>query len=121
MISFIKANLFCKDWCPLSFLNHQRIYHFPHTINLAHPSGVVNSDGSESKFFDPGRVSHLWLGSEFGKFPLKIPIFLYLSFWVKKNLIGSGQKVPGSEPGRSLIYCGSKVCSSRVGSWPISR
>jgi len=30
---------------------------------------------------------------------------------VKKNLFGSGQKVPGSEAGRPLIYCGSKVSS----------
>jgi len=42
---------------------------------------VVNpSDGTGSKFFDPGlgRVSHLWFGSEFGNFPLKIPNFIFL-------------------------------------------
>jgi len=33
---------------------------------------------------------------------------------------GSGQKVPGSKPGRPLIYCGSKVSSGWVGSGPIS-
>jgi len=28
-ISFTHASLFCKDWCLLSFLIHQRIYHNP--------------------------------------------------------------------------------------------
>jgi len=47
-----------------------------------------------------GRVSHLWFGFEFGKFPLKMS--------------NSGRKVPGSEAGRPLIYCGSKVSSGWV-------
>jgi len=34
----------------------------------------------------------------------------------QKNCFGSGRKVPGSKPGRPLIYCGSKVSSGRVGS-----
>jgi len=56
-----------------------------------------------------GRVSHLWYGYGFGKFPLKLSNF---SIFCPsgKNVIGSGQKVPGSEPGRPLINCGSKVC-----------
>jgi len=33
------------------------------------------SDGSWSKFFDPGRVRHLWFGFEFWKFPLKTSNF----------------------------------------------
>jgi len=37
-----------------------------------------------------------------------------------KNFIGSGQKVPRSEPGQPLIYYRSKVCTGRVGSGPIS-
>jgi len=74
------------------------------------------SDGSGSNFFDPGRVSHLWFGLKFGKFCLKTSNFQFFSLRVKKNCFGSGQKVPGSKPGRPLIYCGSKVSSGRVGS-----
>jgi len=33
---------------------------------------VSSSDGSGPKIFDPGRVSHLGFGFEFGKFPLKM-------------------------------------------------
>jgi len=33
----------------------------------------------------------------------------------KKILTTLGQKVPASEPGQPLIYCGSKVCLGRVG------
>jgi len=72
------------------------------------------SDGSGSKIFDPGRVSHLWFGLEFGKFPLKMSNFSIFFLRVKKNLFGSGQKVPGSKAGWPLIYCGSKVSLGRV-------
>jgi len=75
------------------------------------------SDGTGTKHFDPGRVgsisccsgqvSHPWFGSGFGKFPLK-----NLKFF---NFFPSGQKVPGWKTSRPLIYCGSKVCSDRVG------
>jgi len=76
------------------------------------------SDGSGSKIFDPGRVvsifsglgqpgsgwvSHLWFGFGFGKFPLKTSNFSIFSLWVKKNLLGSGQKVPGSRAGWLLF------------------
>jgi len=61
-----------------------------------------------------GWVSHLWFG--FGKFPLKMSIFFPLG--QKKNLVGLGQKVPGSKAGGSLIYCGSKVCSVQWGQGP---
>jgi len=40
------------------------------------------SDGSGSKIFDPGRVSHLRFGFEFGKFPLKMSKFSIFSLWV---------------------------------------
>jgi len=73
--------------------------------------GIICGDGSRSKIFDPGQVSHLWYVFGFGNFPLKIPIFCPLG---KKNLIGSGPKVPGSKPGWPLIFCGSKVCSGWV-------
>jgi len=56
-----------------------------------------------------GRVSHLWFGFEFRKFPLKM-----------SNLFGSDRKVPGSKVGWPLIYCRSKEGSGRVGSGPIS-
>jgi len=56
--------------------------------------------------FGMGWVSHLWFGSGFGKFPLKMSIFFPSG---KKNLFGSGQKVPRSKAGQPLIYCGSKV------------
>jgi len=39
------------------------------------PNPNKDSDGSGSKHFDPGRVSHLWFGIGFGKFLLKISIF----------------------------------------------
>jgi len=50
---------------------------------------------------------------ESGKFPPKSLIFQFFSLWVKKNLIGLGQKIPGSRVGQPLIYCRSKVCSSQ--------
>jgi len=58
-----------------------------------------------------GQVSHLWFGLEI--FPLKIPNFSMFLPLGQKNLIGSGQKVPGSKTGQPLIYCGSKVCSGQ--------
>jgi len=39
----------------------------------------------------------------------KHQILQFFSLRVKKNLFGLGQKVPGSEAGQPLIYCGSKV------------
>jgi len=44
----------------------------------------------------------------------------FLSLKIIKNIIWSGQKVPGSMMGRPLIYCRSKVSSGGVGSGPIS-
>jgi len=61
-----------------------------------------------------GQVSHLWFGFEFGKFPLKMSNFSIFCPSGQKNLFGSGQKVPGLEAGRPLIYCRSKVISGRV-------
>jgi len=42
-------------------------------------------------------------------------IFNFFPFGSKKNLFGSGQKVPGSKTGWPLIYCGSKACLGWVG------
>jgi len=38
-------------------------------------SSLLASDGFGSKIFDPGWVSHLWFGLEFGKLPLKTSNF----------------------------------------------
>jgi len=56
------------------------------------------------------------LGLALENFPLKSQIFQFFAFQVKKNLIGSGQEVPRSNPGQPLIYCRSKVCFGQVGS-----
>jgi len=56
------------------------------------------------------------LGMDLENFPLKRQIFQFLALQVKQNFIGLGRKVPGSEPGRPLIYCRSKVCLGQVGS-----
>jgi len=65
-----------------------------------------------SKFFDPGRVSHLW----FGKFPLKIPNFL--PFGSKKIFSGKVKKYPGQSQANLLFTTGQKY--GRVRSGPIS-
>jgi len=59
------------------------------------------------------RFSHLWFEFGFGKISLKMSNFSIFSLQVKKNLLGSGQKVPRSRAGQPLIYCGSKVCSGQ--------
>jgi len=81
-------------------------------LGLALLDGKAMGDGSGSKIFEPHRarsifgssgwVSHLWFG--FGKSPLKIPNFSIFSLRIKKNLIGSGQKVHGSKLVRPLNY-----------------
>jgi len=57
------------------------------------------------------------------------PIMVWVRIWKisPKNVkffnffpFGLGQKVPGSKPGRPLIYCGSKVSSGRGPSLPPS-
>jgi len=67
-----------------------------------------------------GWVRDLWFGFEFGKFPPKMSNFSIFCPSGQKNLFGLGRKVPGSKAGGPLIYCGSKVSSSRVGSGSIS-
>jgi len=68
------------------------------TRPLLHPLNLI-SDGSRS--------SHLWFGFGFGKFPLKIPNFQYLSHRIKKITSVWVKKY-------WVIYYGSKVCSGRV-------
>jgi len=76
----------CKDW-----LIEPIRYHF-----------LCGNDGSGSKFFDLGWVTHLWFG--FGKFPLKIPKFTIFFLRIIKKYHQIGSKM-----GRPLIYCRSKV------------
>jgi len=76
---------------------------------------------SRSKVFDPcwvnffvaqvgsGQPSLVWVWEISPKNP---NFFNFLPF--KNNLIGLGQKVPGSELCWPLIYCVSKVCSGWV-------
>jgi len=57
-----------------------------------------------------------WVDSatyESGKIFPKTPNFFLFG---SKNLIGSGQKIPGSRAGQPLIYRGSKICPDQVGS-----
>jgi len=91
-----------------------------------HAELVVHIGRWGSNFFDLGQVGSNfccsgWVRSAiFGLgleiFPLNIPNFQYLPIGSKKDLIGLGQKVPGSKTGQPLIYC-----SGRVGTGPISR
>jgi len=76
-----------------------------------------SSDGSGNFYWlGSGRVGSAinGLGWNLENFSLKCQIFQFFSLRVKKNLLGSGQKVPGSKAGRPLIYCRSKVSSGRV-------
>jgi len=53
------------------------------------------------------------LGLALENFSLKSQIFQFYALQVKKNLIGSDQKVPRSMPGQSLITAGQKY--ARIG------
>jgi len=48
------------------------------------------SDGSGSKIFDLGRISHLWFGLEFGKFSLKMSNFSIFFPLDQKKLLRVG-------------------------------
>jgi len=64
-------------------------------------------------FCGSGRVSHLWLGFEFGKFPLKMSNFSISFPSDQKNIFGSGRRRAGL-----LFTAGLK--QAWVGSGPIS-
>jgi len=73
------------------------------------------SDGSGSNIFDPGRVgsgrvSHLWFGFEFGKFPLKKSNFSsFCPSGQKKSLrVGSESTRVGGRPASYLLRVKSK-------------
>jgi len=91
--------------------------------------GQYSSDGSGSKNFDPGRVgsgqffvarvrsgrvSHLWFGLKFGKFPLKMSNFSIFSPSGQKKLLRVGSESTRVRAGSASYYCGSKVSSGRV-------
>jgi len=69
-------------------------------------AGVVMGPGQKcltrvgSIFSGSGWVSHLWFGFEFGKFTQKMSNFLTFYPLVKKNIFGSGRKVPRLKVGR---------------------
>jgi len=95
-------------------------------LRVASILSLSDSDGSGSNFFDPGRVGSIFCGS--GRVESGQPFMVWVRIWKisPKNVkfsnflpfgskkIASGRKVPGSKPGRPLIYCGSKVSSGRV-------
>jgi len=84
-----------KFWCE-PFKENQLLY------DSSSEEILLTSDGSGSKLFDPGqvgsifsvsgwvglgRVSHLWFGFEFGKFPLKMSNFsIFFPSGKKKSL-----------------------------------
>jgi len=63
-----------------------------------------------------GRVSHLWFGFEFGKFPLQTSNFSIFFPSGQKKSLRAGRKVPRSKAGQLFIYFGSKVSLGKVGS-----
>jgi len=69
---------------------------------------TLHSDGSGSKFFDPGWVSHLWIGFGFGKFNLKIPNFQFFPLRVKKISLGWVKKYLGQRQVSLLFTAGQK-------------
>jgi len=93
----------------------------------------LSSDGSGSKFFDPGwvrsifcgsgRVSHLRFVFEFGKFPLKTSIFsiFFTSDQKKSFRIGSKSTRVKGGSASYLLQVKSKLGSGPVWSGPISR
>jgi len=66
--------------------------------------------------FGLGRVSHLWFGFEFGKFPLKMSNFSTFVLQGKKDLFGSCQKVSGSKArlASCLLQIKSKLGLGRI-------
>jgi len=86
--------------------------YLPLSLSLVMGLGQTFLTWVGSIFCSSGRIRHLWFG--FGKFPLKASNFSIFFPSSQKNLIWSGQKVPGSKVGLPLIYCGSRECSGRV-------
>jgi len=89
--------------CKAHFRNINLLSRWP----LAISHEMSGSDRFGSKIFDPGWVSHLWLGFRFGTFYLKTSIFSIFCASGGKNLFGPGQKVPGSKAGQKYARVGS--------------
>jgi len=92
-------------------LSHQLFYFsyslIPNvTLLFIYTCSVLSSDGSGSA------ISGLGLGLE--NFTLKCQNFHFFPLRIKKNLLGSGQKVAGSKADWPPIYCRSKVSSAWV-------
>jgi len=62
-----------------------------------------------------GRVSHLWFGLEFGKFPIKMSIFQFFSLRVKKKLLRVGSESTRVKAGSAsyLLRVKSKLGSGQ--------
>jgi len=71
--------------------------HLTELLELVMGPGEIFLTRVRSIFCGSGRVSHLWFGFGFQKFPQKMSKFLIFSLQVKKNLFGSGQNVPRSK------------------------
>jgi len=68
--------------------------------------GQKNFTRVRSIFCGSGRVSHLWFGLEFGKFPLKRQIFQFFS--TKKIALGRVRKYLGQSQVSLLFNAGQK-------------
>jgi len=81
----------------INWLSRSKHPHLGKVMQLSWNIFTVNwescSDGSGSKDFDPGWVSHLWFG--FGKFPLKKSNFSIFSPQAKKISLDWIKKYPG--------------------------
>jgi len=74
---------------------------------------ILHIDGS--KVVGSGWISHSWLGSEFGKFPLNHQIFQFFPFGSKKSLLVGSESTPVEGGSASyLLQVKSKLGSSRV-------
>jgi len=79
---------------------------------------ILTLVGSGQFICGSGRVSHLWFGFEFGKFPLKMSNFSIFSLQIKKISSGQVGKYPGQRRVGLLLTAGQK--KARVGSGRIS-
>jgi len=95
--------------------------------SLTQCQSMFVSDGSRSKFFDPGQVGSIFCGS--GWVGLGQPFMVWVWIWkispknvkffnffpfVAKKLFGLVRKAPGLNAGRPLFLWGSKVNSGWV-------
>jgi len=89
---------------------HITIFSCKHQVQ-SHLTFVQVVMGLGSKFFDPGRVRHLWFGFEFEKLSLKMSNFSIFALRVKKNLFGSESTWVGGGLASYLLRVKSKLGS----------